>query len=102
MFAHGAAGASAAAGSALLTDVLAALRWAKIQTAAVAVVALIAAGVVLPSVPRYLAKRRNFIRRRHQFVRSGAPAGKDKAGKPVRRSDGERRRAIAHAAGDCA
>ena len=53
VFAHGAAGASAAAGSALLTDVLAALRWAKIQTAAVAVVALIAAGVVLPSVPRY-------------------------------------------------
>ena len=52
VFAHGAAGASAAAGSALLIDVLAALRWAKIQTAAVAVVALIAAGVVLPSVPR--------------------------------------------------
>jgi RNA polymerase sigma factor (sigma-70 family) len=52
VLAHGAAGAGAA-GSALLTDVLAALRWAQIQTAAVILAALIAAGVVLPPAARY-------------------------------------------------
>jgi RNA polymerase sigma factor (sigma-70 family) len=53
VLAHGAAGASAAAGSALLTDVQAALRWAKIQSVAVAVVALTAAGVATPSMVHY-------------------------------------------------
>jgi RNA polymerase sigma factor (sigma-70 family) len=56
VLAHGAVGGSATAGSALLTDVVAALRWARIQTAAVAVVALIAAALVLPSVARYLQR----------------------------------------------
>jgi RNA polymerase sigma factor (sigma-70 family) len=56
VLAHGAAGASAAAGSALLADVQAALRWAKIQSVAVAVVALTAAGVVAPSMVHYLQR----------------------------------------------
>ena len=53
VLAHRAAAAGAAAGSALLTDVLAALRWAQIQTTAVAAIALIAAGVVLPPAARH-------------------------------------------------
>ena len=56
VLAHGAAGANAAAGSALLAEVQAALRWAQIQTAAVAAVALIAAALVLPPAARYLQR----------------------------------------------
>jgi RNA polymerase sigma factor (sigma-70 family) len=51
--AHGAAGVGVAASSPLLTNVLAALRWAKIQSAALALLALIAAIFVLPAVVRY-------------------------------------------------
>jgi RNA polymerase sigma factor (sigma-70 family) len=56
VLAHGAAGTGAAAGSILLTDVLAALRWAKILNTAVTVAVLLAAALVVPPAVRYVQR----------------------------------------------